>query len=57
VPELAARRDRFNLQPIVIPTQERWKVCGIGLPRELLREVHAANAERVLAGTGSAQRR
>lgn len=39
------------------PTQGRWKVYGIGLPQEVLRKVYAENAERVLAGTGSARRR
>lgn len=31
------------------PTQGRWKVYGVELPREVLEKVYAKNAERVLA--------
>jgi hypothetical protein len=31
------------------PTQGRWKISGLDLPRDVLEKVYAKNAERVLA--------
>ena len=34
------------------PTQGRWKISGLDLPRDVLEKVYAKNAERVLARLG-----
>jgi hypothetical protein len=31
------------------PTQGRWQIHGLGLPRDVLEKVYRANAERLIA--------
>ena len=38
----------FDYSPAPTPPQGRWKICGIGLPDEILKKVYHNNAARIL---------
>ncbi|WP_250290878.1 amidohydrolase family protein [Frankia sp. CiP1_Cm_nod1] len=42
--------DHFTYSPSVPPPQGRWAVYGLDLPPEVLRQVYAGNAARLLPG-------
>jgi len=47
---LETEDEYFDYNPGPVPFQGYWKICGIGLPREVLRKVYFENARRILAG-------
>ena len=49
---LETEDEYFDYAPAPTPPQGRWRIYGIGLPREILRKVYHDNAARLLGITG-----
>lgn len=45
---LETEDEYFDYAPARIPPQGRWRIYGIGLPKEILRKVYCENAARLL---------
>lgn len=46
---LETEDEYFDYAPAPVPPQGRWRICGLGLPEEILRKVYSENAARLLA--------
>jgi predicted TIM-barrel fold metal-dependent hydrolase len=45
---LETEDEYFDYAPARLPPQGRWRIYGVGLPEQILRQVYHQNAERVL---------
>ena len=48
--------ESFDYSSDPLPPQGRWQIHGLGLPHEVLREVYADNARRILGVDGDGSR-
>jgi hypothetical protein len=43
--------ESFDYDPGPVPPQGRWQIHGLGLPDDVLEQVYAANARRLVRWT------